>query len=191
MIVLASGSPRRRQLLEMLGIPHTVDPADVPEREEPGELPETMAIRLARAKARAVLARHPDAAVLAADTVVAVDGRLLGKPADTGDAERMLTTLAGRDHRVVTAVALALPDGRVLERHDVTRVWFRSLTPEQIRAYVATGDPLDKAGSYGVQSVGAVLIERVDGDFFGVMGLPVRLVVDLLAEAGMPYCFTR
>ena len=191
MIVLASASPRRRHLLEMLGIAHEVVPSDVDETRLDGEVPEAMAVRLAAAKARAVLAERPGHLVLAADTVVVIDDQVLGKPADPADAERMLATLSGRSHRVVTAVALALPEGEVLERYDVTTVWFRELSSELISAYVATGEPLDKAGSYGVQGVGAVLVERVDGDFFSVMGLPLRLVVDLLDAAGRPYRFTR
>jgi len=191
MIVLASASPRRRHLLEMLGIAHEVVPSDVDETRQDGEVPEAMAVRLAAAKARAVLAERPGHLVLAADTVVVIDDQVLGKPSDPADAERMLATLSGRSHRVVTAVALALPEGEVLERYDVTTVWFRELSPELISAYVATGEPLDKAGSYGVQGVGAVLVERVDGDFFSVMGLPLRLVVDLLELAGRPYRFTR
>jgi len=190
-IVLASASPRRRHLLEMLGIAHEVVPSDVDETRLDGEVPEAMAVRLASAKARAVLAERPGHLVLAADTVVVIDDQVLGKPADPADAERMLATLSGRSHRVVTAVALALPEGEVLERYDVTTVWFRELSSELISAYVATGEPLDKAGSYGVQGVGAVLVERVDGDFFSVMGLPLRLVVDLLDAAGRPYRFTR
>lgn len=191
MIILASESPRRRQLLEMLGIPHEVVPAAVNERPEPGELPESMAVRLAREKAQSVAQRRPEAPVLAADTVVVVDDQILGKPVDAAEAEQMLSLLSGREHRVVTAVALAPPGGEVLERYDVTRVRFRTLAPEIIAAYVATGEPLDKAGGYGVQGYGAVLIERVDGDFFSVMGLPLRLVVDLLEAAGQPYRFTR
>lgn len=191
MIVLASASPRRRHLLEMLGIPHVVQPADVDETRLPGEVPEAMAVRLAAAKASAVHVRRPDDLVLAADTVVTIDDQVLGKPENQADAERMLALLSGRGHRVVTGVALALPGGEVRDRYDVTHVWFRELSPELIRSYVATGEPLDKAGSYGVQGVGAVLIERVDGDFFSVMGLPLRLVVELLEDAGRPYRFTR
>jgi septum formation protein len=191
MIVLASASPRRRHLLEMLGIAHEVLPSDVDEARVPGEVPEAMAVRLAAAKALAGLAQRPDRLVLAADTVVTIDDQVLGKPEDTADAERMLAILSGRSHRVITAVALALPGGEVRERYDVTHVWFRELSPDTIAAYVATGEPMDKAGSYGVQGYGAVLVERVDGDFFGVMGLPLRLVVELLDAAGQPYRFTR
>lgn len=191
MIVLASGSPQRRHLLEMLGIEHEVVAPDVLEEPGDGELPTAMAVRLATAKAMVVSRQRPDALVLAADTVVVIDGHILGKPTDAADAERMLHLLSGRKHQVVTAVALALPTGEVHERCDVTDVWIRPLGADTIRSYVATGEPLDKAGSYGVQGVGAVLVERVEGDFFGVMGLPLRLVVELLDGAGRPYRFTR
>ncbi|MBI2401434.1 MAG: septum formation inhibitor Maf [Gemmatimonadetes bacterium] len=189
-MILASASPRRRQLLEMLGIPHRVDPSDLPEVPDSGELPERFAVRLAREKALQVAARHPGAPVLGADTVVVLGQQLMGKPASPADAARILEQLSGRDHRVVTAVALAL-DREVRDRCDVTRVWFRPLTTEMIEAYIATGEPLDKAGAYGVQGYGAVLVERIEGDFFSVMGLPVRLVIELLESAGLPYRFTR
>jgi nucleoside triphosphate pyrophosphatase len=190
-IVLASGSPRRTQLLKLLGIPHEVDAGHaVDETPLPGEAPDAVAARLARAKALAIGARHRGRAVLAADTVVTLDGDLLGKPATPADAEAMLKRLAGREHTVVTAVALAV-DGQVWERTDRTRVRFRPLTRQMIRDYVTTGEPMDKAGAYGLQGYGAVLVDRIEGDCFGVIGLPLRLVVDLLAEAGRPYRFTR
>jgi septum formation protein len=190
MIILASNSPRRRQLLDMLGIEYVVDPSDVEESRLPGELPEAMALRLARDKAVATRVRHPDVPVLAADTVVVVQNKVLGKPASKREAESMLGMLSGRDHQVITAVALAW-DGTTLEKCDITRVWFREADPSFIRDYVATGEPLDKAGSYGVQGRGALLVEKIEGDFFGVMGLPLRLVVELLETAGLPYRFTR
>ena len=190
MIVLASGSPRRRDLLNMLGIEHVVDPADIDERHEPAELPEAFTLRLARSKALAVAPRHPDALVLGADTVVVLDGEIMGKPASPADARKMLAKLAGREHRVITAVALAHED-EVDERYDVTRVWFRDLSSERIRDYVACGEALDKAGSYAAQGYGAALIERIEGDFFTVMGFPIRLVIDLLESAGVAYRFTR
>lgn len=191
MIILASASPRRKRLLNMLGMEFEVIPADVPERQEPGELPETMAVRLAREKALAVASANVGKPVLGADTVVVVDEDVLGKPADAHEAERMLRRLSGRAHRVFTGVALVDGAGAVHERYDATRVWFRELTPDVIEAYVATGESMDKAGAYGVQGYGAVLVERVEGDFFSVMGLPIRLVVDLLEAAGRPYRFTR
>ncbi|HEX9633809.1 MAG TPA: nucleoside triphosphate pyrophosphatase [Gemmatimonadales bacterium] len=189
MIVLASASPRRTQLLTLLGIAHEVDGGhDVDETPAPGEAPVALAVRLARAKADRVAARHPGRLVLAADTVVVLEGGMLGKPADPAEAEAMLAQLSGREHEVITAVALAA-ERRVALRVDRTRVRFRALEAETIRRYVATGEPLDKAGAYGLQGFGAVLVERIEGDCFGVIGLPVRLVVDLLADAGAPYRF--
>lgn len=191
MIVLASASPRRTQLLRLLGIAHEVDARHgVDETPQPGEAPDALAVRLARAKAAAVAGRHPGRPVLAADTVVTLEGDLLGKPSTEREAEAMLTRLAGREHVVVTAVALAL-DGGLWDRVDRTRVRFRSLAPQMIRDYVATGEPMDKAGSYGLQGYGAALVERIEGDCFGVIGLPLRLVVELLDAAGRPYRFTR
>ncbi|MBI4421379.1 MAG: septum formation inhibitor Maf [Gemmatimonadetes bacterium] len=190
MIILASGSPRRHQLLDMLGIAHEIDPSTVEERPLPGEDAEAMASRLAREKALDVARRYPARWVLGADTVVVIDGQILGKPVSPAEAEDMLARLSGREHRVVTAVALAQGE-TVHQRRDVTRVWFRRLDRAQIRAYVTTGEPLDKAGAYGVQRYGAALVERIEGDFFGVMGLPIRLVVELLDQAGLPYNFTR
>lgn len=190
MIVLASGSARRHDLLNMLRIEHVVDPARIDERGGPAELPEALTVRLARSKALAVAARHPDALVLGADTIVVLDGEILGKPTSPSDAQTMLTKLAGREHRVITALAL-VRNGAVDERYDITRVWFRQLSPERIRDYVASEEPLDKAGSYAAQGYGAALVERIEGDFFTVMGLPIKLVIDLLESAGVPYRFTR
>lgn len=183
-VVLASGSPRRRQLLEMLGIPIVVQPASIPEIRAPGEAPVAYAERLAREKAATVPGRY----VLGADTTVVLGGAVLEKPRDPDDAVRMLCALQGRTHEVVTAVALA-SGGAVRQRTDVTAVTFRPADEPFLRAYVATGEPLDKAGAYGIQGYGAALVERIDGDFFGVMGLPVRLVLELLGEAGWRYEF--
>ena len=185
-LVLASGSPRRRQLLEMLGIPIEVRPPHVPEVRNPGESPQAYVERLAREKAASVAGPL----VLGADTTVVVDGEVLEKPVDATDALRMLRRLQGRVHQVITAIALKTPDS-MLSATDVTAVTFRPADDDVLRAYVATGEPMDKAGAYGIQGYGAALVERIDGDFFGVMGLPVRLVLDLLARAGHPYRFGR
>ncbi len=190
MIVLASSSPRRTQLLDMLGIPHAVEPPEIDERQHVGETPAEAATRLARTKALAIARRRPADHVLGADTIVVIGGEPIGKPGSAAEAEAMLSLLQGAEHEVVTAVALAHGD-QIDDRLDVTRVRFRPLDAEMVRAYVATGEPLDKAGAYGIQGFGAVLIERIDGDFFGVMGLPLRHVVDLLEGAGRPYRFTR
>jgi septum formation protein len=185
-LVLASASPRRRQLLEMLRIPLLVHPANVQEIALPGELPTAYARRLARDKARAV----PGQVVLGADTIVVLDGRILEKPVDDADALRMLRALQGRTHTVITAVCLV---AHGVERHavDETDVTFRACSDEFLRNYIATGEPDDKAGAYGIQGWGAALVERIDGDFFGVMGLPVRLVLKLLADAGYEYRFEQ
>jgi septum formation protein len=188
-IILASSSPRRRQLLEMLRLPHRVLAPDVDESVRAGEAPERYVVRLARAKAQAVVRRAPGALVLAADTTVVLDGEQFGKPADAGEAVAMLQRLQGRTHQVMTAVAAAR-DERVEHALDVSHVTFRPVDRSTLEAYVATGEPLDKAGAYAIQGLGAPLIERVEGDFFGVMGLPLRLALDLLARFDRPYSFT-
>lgn len=189
-LVLASGSPRRRELLERLGLSFEVAPAGVDEAVRPGEAPGAYVLRVATDKAAAGARLRPGALVLAADTTVVLDGELLEKPADEDDAVRMLLRLQGRTHEVVTAVALRAGE-TVFEAVDVTAVTFRPAREGMLRAYVRTGEPMDKAGAYGIQGYGAALVERIDGDFFGVMGLPIRLVLDLLAEAGFPYEFPK
>ena len=174
----------RSQLLAMLGIPALVAPADVQEIPLPRETPSAYARRLARDKARAV----PGAYVLGADTIVVLDDEILEKPRDADDALVMLQRLQGRWHEVITSVCL-IANGETHEAQDRTAVEFRRLDEATLRAYIATGEPMDKAGAYGIQGYGAALIERVEGDFFGVIGLPLRLVVDLLARAGVPYRF--
>jgi len=189
-IVLASGSPRRRQLLEMLRIPFRVMRPDVDEHVLPGEAPDRYVTRLSRAKAEAVVARAPGELILAADTTVVLDGAIFEKPTSPAHAVEMLSRLQGQTHEVMTAVAVAR-DGDLAQALDVSRVTFRPADRPTLEAYVATGEPLDKAGAYAIQGLGAPLIERVEGDFFGVMGLPLRLALDLLARFGRPYRFTR
>lgn len=174
----------------MLGIPYLVDPAHIDETPGPSETPPALAARLACEKARNVARRHAGSLVLAADTIVVLGGEVLNKPESFEDAVRMLAALGGREHTVITAVALVRDDA-LWERADQTRVRFRPLSDDLIQAYVRTGEPMDKAGAYGVQGYGAALVERIEGDFFSVMGLPVRLVLELLEAAGMPYRFTR
>jgi septum formation protein len=183
-LTLASASPRRRQLLEMLGIPVRVVPANLLEVRRPVETPIDYVERLAREKALAV----SGSMVLGADTTVVVRDEVLEKPADPADAMRMLRKLQGRTHQVVTSVAL-VADEIVHQATDVTNVVFRRMDDAFLEAYVATGEPMDKAGAYGIQGYGAALVERIDGDFFSVMGLPVRLVLNLLDRAGHPYRF--
>ncbi len=189
-IVLASGSPRRRQLLEMVDLAFRVVVPEVDEARAPAELPEGYVTRLAREKAATVAAREAGAVVLAADTTVVLRGHIFGKPATPEEAARMLRRLEGRKHQVMTAVAVA-QNGRLEHALDVTDVTFRSLSHDQIAAYVATGEPLDKAGAYAIQGRGAALVEGIRGDFFSVMGLPLRLALELLERFGVPYRFTR
>lgn len=173
----------------MLGIPFEVDPADIAEEVLPGESATAHTQRLAGEKARVVAARRPDRLVLAGDTVVVRDGGILGKPRDAGHAVSMLLSLAGRPHEVASALALVEPGGRLYAGVSRTRVWLRSFDAGEARAYVATGEPMDKAGAYAIQGVGAVLVEALEGDYFTVVGLPVALLVKLLADAGAPFAF--
>ena len=173
----------------MLGIPFAVDPADIVEEVLPGERATAHTRRLAQEKARAVAERRPNRRVLAGDTVVVRDGCILGKPRDADHAVSMLLSLAGRSHDVVSALALAESGGRLYTGVSRTRVWLRSFGADEARAYVATGEPMDKAGAYAIQGVGAVLVEALEGDYFTVVGLPVPLLVRLLAEAGSPFGF--
>lgn len=187
-IVLASQSPRRRELLTLVGIAHEVRPADIDESLWEGETPEAHSMRLAREKATTIAEREPGAAVIGSDTIVVVDGAILGKPRDAAGARAMLARLAGRSHTVFTAVAVARGD-RVVESVVRVGVTFRELAPWEIDAYVATGEPMDKAGGYGIQGYGATIVDRIDGDYFAVMGLPLRTVVRLLSEVGIRYEF--
>ncbi|HEU5041132.1 MAG TPA: nucleoside triphosphate pyrophosphatase [Gemmatimonadales bacterium] len=183
-LTLASTSPRRRQLLEMLGIPLRVVPSNIPEVRRPVETPVDYVERLAREKALSVRGRL----VLGADTTVVVRDEVLEKPVDPDDALRMLRKLQGRTHQVVTSVALVHGE-RIHQATDVTNVVFRRMTDDFLRAYIATGEPMDKAGAYGIQGYGAALVDRIEGDFFSVMGLPLRLVLGLLEEAGERFEF--
>jgi len=189
-VILASQSPRRRELLTLIGIPHVVRPADIDESELPGEQPVPHAERLAREKAHRLAARHPDAVVIAADTIVVLDGAILGKPVDAAEARATLARLSGRTHTVYTAIAVAR-GGRTESAVEAVEVTFRALGAEEIASYVATGEPLDKAGAYGIQGYGATIVERIEGDYFSVMGLGLRRLVELLARVGVSYDFAR
>ncbi|MGH7625510.1 MAG: Maf family protein [Gemmatimonadaceae bacterium] len=189
-VILASQSPRRRQLLTMIGIEHTVVPADIDETYPTGEPPAAHAERLAREKAGTIALRCPDSVVIGADTIVVIDSRVLGKPRDVADAERMLGELSGRTHVVHTGVAVS-HGGRVVSGVASVAVTFRALTSADITAYVATGEPMDKAGAYGIQGYGATIVDRIDGDYFAVMGLALNQLVHLLARVGIRYEFDR
>jgi septum formation protein len=187
-VVLASSSPRRRELLTLIGVEHVVMPADVDETALPNEAPAPHADRLARLKASVITSRVPGALVVGADTIVVVDGDILGKPRDADDAAAMLRRLADRAHVVHTAVAVAR-DGRLASGVESVDVTFRALSDADIARYIATGEPMDKAGAYGIQGFGATLVERIVGDYFAVMGLPLGRMVRLMAEVGVEYQF--
>ena len=186
--VLASASPRRRELLDLIGIRHTVDPADIDESMHVAELPAAHVERLAREKVSKVAARHPDALVIAADTVVVLQGRVMGKPRTEEEACSMLSDLRGATHTVLTGMACAF-NGKLESSVDDVSVTFRDLSKDEIREYIATGEPMDKAGSYGIQGYGATIVRRIDGDYFAVMGLSLVRLVELMQKLRVRYHF--
>jgi septum formation protein len=179
--ILASGSPRRAELLRSAGFEFDVEASNVDETPAPGEPPAEYTLRVARDKARHVAQSHAGAVVLAADTEVVLGRRILGKPADADDVRRMLRLLSGTVHEVLTAVVLIGPRGEAAEVV-TTRVWVAGLADEEIEWYAASGEPMDKAGAYAIQGLGARFIERIDGSWSGVVGLPLATVHRLLAE---------
>ena len=190
-LVLASQSPRRRELLALIGLAHEVRPADIDESYLEGETPEQHCERLARGKASALAGRvNRDAVIIGSDTIVVVDGLVLGKPSDAADATRMLRMLSGRSHTVLTAVAVARR-GAVESAVERVTVSFRAIDDAEIAAYIATREPMDKAGAYGIQGYGATIVARIEGDYFAVMGLALNLLVRLLARVGLRYEFGR
>jgi septum formation protein len=186
LVILGSSSPRRRELLTLIGLDHEVRPANVDETLLAGEVPAAYAERLARAKAQA--AGRPGAVSIGSDTIVVVDGDVLGKPRDAADASAMLRRLSGRSHTVMTAIAIS-HDGGVLSDVVTVGVTFRALRDDEIADYIRTGEPMDKAGSYGIQGYGATIVDAVDGDYFAVMGLPLNRLIRLLESAGFVYRF--
>ena len=184
-IILASQSPRRRELLERMGLSgFAIIPAQGDENCPPGCTPAELVEELSRRKCAEVAAAHPDALVIAADTVVEIDGRILGKPHSEEQAAQMLRLLSGRENRVYSGLTVSR-GGEAVTEHEVTPVRFRALSEADIRHYIATGEPMDKAGAYGVQGYGCVLVEGVFGDYYNVMGLPVCRLARLLARFGV------
>lgn len=185
-LVLASSSPRRRELLQTLGIPFTVQSSDVDETTAPGLSPREIVEELAVRKAQAVASTQAEGVVLGSDTIVVLDGRILGKPVDDADAFRTLSMLQGREHTVYSGVALIdAASGRVEVSHSLTQVRIRPLTQAEIEAYIATREPMDKAGSYAIQGLGATIVEGITGDYFTVVGLPLRLLASMLSRFGI------
>ncbi len=184
MLILASQSPRRAELLHQIGVDFRVEPAHIDETPHPGESPADYVVRMALEKARAVHSRHPGERVLGADTSVILDNRILGKPADREEGIAMLLALGGREHQVLTAVALAgAHQGQALS---ASRVRFRPIGHAEAARYWATGEPADKAGGYAIQGLGAVFVEHIEGSYSGIMGLPLFETAQLLADAGLP-----
>jgi septum formation protein len=183
MLVLASASPRRQELLRNAGIPFVVEPANIPEEHLPGEPPKIYVERLARGKAASVRQLHPQKCVLGADTIVLAGNEVLEKPRDARDAARMLQLLSGRSHQVMTGVCL-LGQGFADVRSETTTVKMQNIRQDEIEAYVATGEPMDKAGAYAIQGWASRWISGIEGDYFNVVGLPVSLVYRMLKEHG-------
>jgi septum formation protein len=189
-LILASSSPRRQELLREIGIPFQVQAANIDEDQIMGEVPSAYALRLAREKAQVVAMHYPQSYVLGADTIVVVDGEVLGKPKDQGEAVRMLRLLSGRGHEVITAVSLVAPGtvapGTLAEtRASTTKVYFRELAEDEIQRYVAGGEPMDKAGAYAIQGGASRWADRIEGEFSNVVGLPLSLVTDMLRTTGL------
>jgi MAF protein len=185
-LILASASPRRRQLLSLLGVPFVIKAAAVDETPLPGEAPSEMVLRISRAKASAMPDIGPDELVVAADTTVVLEGQVLGKPADAEEAVQMLRRLRGRPHLVYTGLALWHPASRrMVFELGQSRVWMRAYDEEEIAGYVASGDPLDKAGAYAIQDRGFDPVSRVEGCWLNVMGLPLCHLSRGLAHAGV------
>ena len=181
-LVLASSSPRRTELLNRAGWPHEVIVAGIDESVRPNEKPAAYVQRLARSKAEAVAERLKEGVVLGADTTVVIDNQILGQPIDDADAGRMLNLLNGKWHDVLTGVALVRVGGETRVAHETTRVRFAEMSESEIDWYIASGEPVGKAGAYGIQGKAALFIEEIEGDYFNIMGLPIRLVYELAAN---------
>ena len=178
-LILASGSPRRRELLKEIGLDFEIYKPDVDETKLENESGENLCLRLSKLKAESGAKKYPDSIVIAADTIVEIDGKILGKPHDREDAFKMLKTLQGREHKVITGLSIAKKE-KIISKAEHTLVKFSSLTDDEIREYISTGECDDKAGAYAIQGRGATLIERINGDYFNVVGLPLCLLRKML-----------
>ncbi len=185
-IILASSSPRRRDLLRQIGVDFDIFPADVNESILAGESPEDYAVRVSLDKVRVVAKKVGEGIIIAADTIVVFKDIVLGKPVDSEDAKRMLEMLSGKMHRVITGLAVMnAATGVVICRASTTSVWFRNLDEDEVKKYVLSGEPLDKAGAYGIQGKGALLVARIEGCYNNVVGLPLALLDEVLREFGI------
>lgn len=179
-LILASASPRRQELLRIFGCPFTVRAADIDETMDPDKAPFDEVARVSRQKAKAIAAGQDDV-IIAADTIVVCCGKVLGKPRDAEDARRMLSLLSGRDHQVMTGCTV-MRGSRAVTFTEVTDLHFRPLLPQEIRRYILTGEPMDKAGAYGIQGGGALFCQRMEGDYYNVMGLPLCRLGQVLRD---------
>jgi septum formation protein len=187
-LILASSSPRRKELLENLRLTFAISSSEVDESFDPALSPKEVVMELADRKAQVVFKENPTAFVIGSDTIVVADNQILGKPADEAEAFTMLKSLSGRQHDVYTGVSIVSPTGTT-KFYEKTEVWFWELTDDSIRAYVKSGEPLDKAGAYGIQQLGGMLVKKINGDYFAVVGLPVSRTIRELKKAGyqLPY----
>jgi septum formation protein len=187
-LILASSSPRRKELLENLHLSFDIFSSDVDESYDPHLSPAEVVMELADRKARAVFNQHPHAFVIGSDTIVVLDGKILGKPTNEADAINMLNMLSGRQHEVYTGVSILFPENSI-HFYERTEVLFWELTDEEIKAYVQSGEPFDKAGAYGIQQLGSMLVKKINGDYFAVVGLPLSRTIRELRKVGykLPY----
>jgi septum formation protein len=182
-IILASASPRRKELLQKIGLKFEVDASNCAEEIDPALEPAELVRRISVAKAKSVASRHKDAVIIAADTIGVIGKKLLGKPQTAAEARKMLAQISGKSHEVITGfTVLDTATDRIVSVTVSTRVYIKKLTPAEIDAYVATGEPLDKAGAYGIQGLGAVIVEKIEGDYYNVVGLPLSALTEVLRE---------
>jgi septum formation protein len=185
-IVLASASPRRKELLQKIGLKFEVDASNCAEEIDPAMKPDEIVRRISAAKAKAVASRHKDAVIIAADTIGVIGKKLLGKPHTAAEARKMLAQISGKSHKVITGfTVLDTATRKIVSGTVSTRVYIKKLNEKEIDAYVATGEPLDKAGAYGIQGLGAVIVEKIDGDYYNVVGLPLSALTEVLREFGI------
>jgi len=185
-IILASASPRRRELLEKIGVKFAVEPSEYNEQVNTSLEPHELVRHNSEAKARAVAAKHRKALVIAADTIGVFRGKILGKPHTTSEARKVLQALSGKSHLVITGVTIIDTEtGKVFAKSVTTKVYFKKLTPKEIEAYVKTGEPLDKAGAYAIQGLGSVIVDKIEGDYYNVIGLPLNALAEGLKQFGV------
>ncbi len=185
-IVLASASPRRKELLQKIGLKFEVDAGNCAEEIDPALKPDEIVLRISIEKARAIAPRHKDAVIIAADTIGVLGKKLLGKPYTAGEARKMLAQISGKSHDVITGfTVLDTATNKIISGTVNTKVYIKKLTKKEIDAYVQTGEPLDKAGAYGIQGLGAVIVEKIEGDYYNVVGLPLNALAEVLKDFGI------